>query len=222
MASKEPFLPLPTEDLETAMPSVPTVANYSPAPTGQTSFGEPMSVDVTGEYFAPNSSNYPTLCCGCCCDFRRAVLIINGISIGMKLLIMMGVAIVFSYIGENLDDFEKDIDDDDTRQTVDTFFTSGTGLGVEILFDTFESISIGLHACGIYGALKFKKWGIIVAGVAYALQLLSGVISADFGNMVVSSLFLYPHVQMYNLIKVGIMTDYNYHKVASCCGDKHM
>lgn len=222
MASKEPFLPLPTEDLETAMPSVPTVANYSPTPTGPTSFGEPMSVDVNGEYLAPNSSNYQTLCFGCCCDFRRAVLIVNGISIGMKLLIMFGVAIGISYIGSNLDDIEKDIDDDEVRKQVDSMFKSGSVVGFEIIFELIESISIGLHVCGIYGALKFKKWGVIVAGVAYSLQLLSGLISADFGNIIVSSLFLYPHVQMYNLIKVGIMTDYNYHKVASCCGDKHM
>jgi hypothetical protein len=224
MASKEPFLPLPTEeDLENALGSVPTVATYShTGPGSSAAFGEPMSVDVNGDELFPNISNYHTLCFNCCCDFRRAVLIVNAITIGVKLLVMMGVAIGISYIGKNLEDVENDIADDDVRKQVDSLFKSGTVAGFEIFFEIIESVSIGLHACGIYGALKFKRWGIVVSGTAYALNLFGSVISADFGGIIVSSLFLYPHIQMYNLMKVGIMTDYNYHKVASCCGDKHM
>lgn len=226
MASKEPFLPVPTEeDPENGMAAihaVPTMATYSPTGPGSASFAEPMSVEASTAEGFPNASNYHTICCNCCCDFRRAVLIVNGITIGLKLLIMMGFAILVSYVGKNLDDIEEDMNDDEFRKSFDSFFKSGSVAGLEAFVEVLETISVGLHACGIYGALNFKQWGIITAGTMYALSLLLGLFSMDIGNIVVSGLCLYPHICMYNLMKAGIMTPYNYHKVATCCGDRHL
>jgi len=52
--------------------------------------------------------------------------------------------------------------------------------------------------------------------------LFVGIVTFDIGNIIVSALFLYPHYFMHKLMKAGIMTDYNYHKIASCCGDRQM
>lgn len=239
MASKEPFLPVPTEeDAENpyAVP-IPTAASYNaPSMTTNGSTFAP-SVNMGGPSTAssmsfergmmeegnfPISSNYHTMCFGSCCDFRRAVLIVNGITIGIKLLVMMGVAIGVSYLSKNLDDIENDMDDDDNRKQLDEVFKSGAVAGYEALFEVWETITVGLHVAGIYGALMYKKWGIITASVTYAVALLFNLASGNAFDFIVNGLCLYPHVCMYLLMDKGIMTAHNYHKVASCCGDKHM
>lgn len=251
MASKEPFLPVPTEeDPENMMGSmaVPTAATYNPVvpgshasntvPAGMSydpsyrtnnpgSMAGSMSMSfdatATGENgFPDNAINRHTLCCNCCCDFRRAVLIVNGISIGIKLMAMIGVVFFVHYLNDNLEDIENDLDDDNTRKQVDSMFKSGQVAGFEWFFEILETIAIAIHACGIYGALQFKQWGIIVAGSIFALQFVVSFFSMDFGSILISGLMLYPHVCMFNLMKAGIMTPQNYHKVASCCGDRHM
>lgn len=233
MASKEAFLPVPTE--EPVAVSVPTVPMYSTEPrsanvstnvsTNGNTFASSLSVENggsgDGEFF-PNSANHHVLCFNYCCDFRRAVIIVNAISIVLKLLLMMGVAIFASYLGKNLDTVEASIDDDETREQLDQMAKSGGVAIIEAVVEVIEAISIALHLCGIYGALQFKRWGVITAGVTYAVQLSLGVVSLDFGNVVVSSLFLYPHVCMFKLMKDGVMTEYNYHNIASCCGDRRM
>lgn len=255
MASKEPFLPVPTEeDPENMMGSmsVPTAATYNPVVHGSNasnanvsgsiptatpydpsyrtnnnpgSMGGSMSMsfDATGQNdFQDNTSNYHTLCFNCCCDFRRAVLIVNGISIGLKLMAMIGVVFFVHYLNDNLDDIENDIDDDSTRKQVDSMFKSGQVAGFEWFFEILETVGVAIHACGIYGALQYKQWGIIVAGSAFALQFVIAFFSMDFGSIVVSALMLYPHVYMLILMKAGIMTPQNYHKIANCCGDRIM
>jgi len=252
MASKEPFLPVPTEeDPENMMGSmsvptaatynnpvvhptgshtsntIPTATPYDPSyrtnHTGSMAGSMSMSFDATGENGYPDdTSNYHTLCFNCCCDFRRAVLIVNGISIGIKLMAMIGVVFFVHYLNDNLEDIENDLDDDNTRKQVDAMFKSGQVAGLEWFFEILETISVAIHACGIYGALKFKQWGIIVAGSIFGLQFVLSFFSFDLGSIIISALMLYPHVCMYNLMKAGIMTPQNYHKVASCCGDRHM
>lgn len=248
MASKEPFLPIPTEeDLENPMGSmsVPTAATYNnppgsiPAATPYNASyrnanananhgsmaGSMSTFETSGEHFSSVdgiAGNHHVLCFSSCCDFRRAVLIVNGISIGIKLMAMVGVVVFVNYLSNNLDDIENDMTDDTVRKQVDSMFKSGQVAGLEWFFEILESIAIALHACGIYGALKFKQWGIVVAGSLFALQLLLGVFSMDVGNIIVSSLMLYPHVCMYKLMGDGVMTPQNYHKIASCCGDTNM
>ena len=230
MASKEAFLPVPTEeDIERSAASIPTVPSYGPSGvvssmTGSSTFVEHLNVEanaVRDDDF-PSTVGQHMMCCNCCCDFRRAVLIVNGISIGIKLLAMMGFAIVASYVEKNIDDIEADMDDDEAVKTLDSFVKGGFLGMFEGIVEFLELISIGLYACGIYGALKFKEWGIITAAGAYAFQLLIGIIMVDFGNIIVTSLILYPHWYMLKLMRAGIMTEYNYHKFASCCGDRRM
>lgn len=246
MASKEPFLPLATEeDPENPMGmSIPTAATYTqpaasvpgpvPAATPYNPAyrqgipgsiqGSSMSFETGGENFSQDNiaGNHHTQCFNCCCDFRRAVLIVNGITIGFKLLAMVGVVFFVNYLNNNLEDIENDMNDDQVRKQVDEMFKSGQVAGLEWLFEIIEFISIGLHGCGIYGALKFKRWGIIVAGTMYALSFVTAIFSMDIVNIVVSGLLVYPHYCMYTLMKDGIMTPHNYHKVASCCGEQQL
>jgi hypothetical protein len=208
--NSEVFLPVATEE----DPRIPTYT-----------FDGSLSVD---DQFPSNTNDgsinqhQNVLFCKVCCDFRRAVLVVNSISIVLKLLIMIGLSLHITYIGNNLDELESDIQDDDERKEVDAFVKSGAMVVVEAVLDVLETVSIGLHACGIYGALNFKQWGVVTAGIAYTLQLFLGVFTLDIYNIALSAFFLYPHVYMYKLMKAGIMTESNYHKIASCCGDRKM
>lgn len=222
MNNQDTFLPLSTdEDAEHQQGfSVPNYRPINPGSNG--TFAGSLSVDATGDNALNNSAGHNVLCCNCCCDFRRAVLVVNGISMGLKLLIMVGVAVGVSYVGNNLDNIESEIQDDDAREEMDAFVKTGLMALHEEFFEAFEIISIGLHACGIYGALKFKRWGVITAGIAYAIQMANGIFLKDIADILLSILFLYPHYYMYKLMKAGVMTDSNYHKIASCCGDRKM
>ena len=245
MASKEPFLPVPTEE-DPQMPhmSIPTAANYNVNPPSVGNFSgsstiptattynpsyrsdnpQPMSFESSGENFSPGvmTGNQHTLCFNACCDFRRAVLIVNGITIGIKVLEMVGFAVIVHYVNDNIDDIENDINDDTVRKQVDEFVKSGQVAGLEWFFEIIETISIGLHLCGIYGALTYKQWGVIVAGSLYALQVVVSLFQLDILGLIIGGLMLYPHVYMVKLMKEGIMTPQNYHRIASCCGDRQM
>lgn len=225
MASREAFLPVPTEeDVErNAVPQY-KIPTYSPTGAASASTGnvvEHMNVEasVVDDAF-PNTVSQHMLCCNCCCDFRRAVLIVNGIGILLKLLEMLGIALIATYVSKNVDSIENDMDDDDAVKTLDSIVKGGLLGMFELIIEVLETITIGLYACGIYGALKFKEWGIITAACAYSFQLFIGIISMDFGNIIVTALFLYPHYFMLKLMRAGIMTEFNYHKFASCCGDR--
>ena len=218
MTSKEAFLPVPTEE-DSAIPT------YRPDGPGSQSFAGSLSVEEGGgggDLGYSNSRERHFLFCGVCCDHRRAVLVVNGITIGLQILNMIIVTILASYVEKNLTDIEADISDDQIRDKLDKFVKEGGMQIAESVVDGFGIVSIGLHGCGIYGALHFKQWGIITAGCTYAMFLVMGILSTNFAGVIMNSLFLYPHYYMLKLMKEGVMTDYNYHKIATCCGNRQM
>jgi len=234
MASSEKFLPLATgEDVVTGIPT------YQPNGPGSVSYASSV-VDGSIQYSSAGSatglmvsdgnegggggsgSGSPHLFLNCCCDCRRAVLIVNGIAISFKIISVIAIAIMGSFVSKNANEIEASIVDDEVRKEFDVVFNEGGVALFETIFDFIALISIGLHLCGIYGALKFKKWGIITAGATHALGVLLGVISLDFMTFVISGVCLYPHIIMYKEMREGIMTELNYHKIARCCGDRNM
>jgi len=248
MASSEKFLPVATdEDAVTGVPlyhlTGPGSVSYNNSvvdgsvqysSVGAGSGGVAGSVtggsSTTGLYVSSgdgdgndlNNRGGSHLFCNCCCDCRRAVLIVNGVAICIKIFDIIIVGIAGGYLTKNLDSIEADIEDDEFRKEVDEVMKEGGALLLETVLDFMLLLGIGFAACGIYGALKFKKWGIITAGSAYALGLVIGVLSLDFGTLLVSGFMLYPHLIMYKEMKEGIMTELNYHKIAHCCGERNM
>ena len=202
--SAQAFIPLPTsEDAETGIPE------YSP--TGPGFSGMPADGSRPNHLFF-----------GHCCDCRRAVLVVNGITITLNILSMIIVAIGFGFINKNVDDIEADMSDDAAKKELDEFVKGGNLAIVETLLEFFVAISIGLHACGVYGALKFKQWGVMTAAVAYGLALFLNLLAFNILDIILAGVFLYPHIYLIKEMKEGIMTDYNYHNVASCCGSRNM
>jgi hypothetical protein len=230
----EKFLPLATgEDPETGIPtyyptnagpggsSTTTGASYNNSYSVVSSSTTGLNISGSEEPHS-SSSSASHLFCNCCCDCRRACLVLNAISIVLKIIMICIIGIGGKYISNNIQQIETDIDDDAYRKQVDQFVEEGGIQIVETVVDFFSMISIGLHLCGLYGALHFKQWGIIVAGSTYTVSLLFGILALDFGAVVMGGVFLYPHLMMYKEMKEGIMTEYNYHKIAHCCGNRNM
>ena len=60
--------------------------------------------------------------------------------------------------------------------------------------------------------------GIAVGGSAYAIGFAFSLIRFDFVGLISTAALGYPHYFLIKEINAGIMTDYNYHNVAYCCG----
>jgi hypothetical protein len=132
-------------------------------------------------------------CCGCCCDMRRAVIIVNIINL-VSLLIQV---ILFLSV---------DVDGVNT-----TLFIVASIIGFVVLF------------VGIIGANQFNKWLVGIAGFFYAanviyLLVLSFAAPSLLFSAALSVLYVYPHVMFVVENGKGIMTQENYkNEEQSCC-----
>ena len=212
MASKQAFLPVATE--ETNEYVVPMYSPDGPDQGSRQDFAVASGSAVASPP-APGGARRNHLYCNFCCDCRRAVLAINAFSMIYALgAIIYENVVVFKKL-EEIGKDQKDYEDDTViYQQIDA-----TQLKfVELLVDAFSFISIAMHACGMYGALKLKKWGIAVGGSAYAIGFAISLIRFDIVDLILAAALGYPHYFLIKEINAGIMTDYNYHNVAYCCG----
>lgn len=166
-----------------------------------------------------NGDNFHLLCCNCCCDFRRAVMAVNGVVVGFRILGLLFLVTVGSgFFALALEQAELNTQDDEVREQLEAFDTEGNIAIIETVVVFYEVITISLFACGIYGALNFKRWGIIAAGCTYVVEIVFALFSLNIGWAIAASCMLYPHWQMNKLMKAGIMTPDNYHNIDNCCG----
>ena len=86
-------------------------------------------------------------CCGCCCDYRRAVIIVEIISIVFAIISIINL-MTFSSIG-----FTGPVQDDHVEDIIEQSVTASAVLIV---------ISLLTSICGLFGALKFSIWLVAV------------------------------------------------------------
>eukprot|EP00980_Cylindrotheca_fusiformis_P009091 scaffold1965_cov110-Cylindrotheca_fusiformis.AAC.14 len=145
-------------------------------------------------------------CCGCCCDTRRAVIVVNIISLSFAALAVFSM----SMLANNL--YTSQFDDDQVQAAFDEI--DGTAVGISI-----GVVVVGMicNACGIYGAYKFHKVFIIVAALWYFADFIRAVVFLDVGGAVMTGFFLYPHVVFYQEVSKGIMSPASYPQEQQCC-----
>ena len=177
-----------------------------------------------GEEVIADSSQYHTNCFGFCCDFRKAVIIVNSISLGINLIMMILVAVGFNAIAGGMNDAMAEIDDDQVKQAMEQM--NGAGGGALMGFvEVIIFIGVIFAGLGIFGALKYNKCALITTSVFYSLSVLGSLFSinsdnlgASLVNIIFPSLWLYPHVCFLILMDKGVMTPDNYPKIEkSCC-----
>jgi hypothetical protein len=174
---------------------------------------EPEKVDTA---FVTFEQGHPALgsrvkqghkCCGDCCDVRRAVIIVNLISV---FSVVFGLALFASALARS--DFEEKM--------------SGQTVGMVIVI--LEMVFYGM---GVYGAISYNQWlvasalALYSALVVYSIALVvNSVLMADefwyfyFFGILRNALFAYPHWFLIQEIRSGIMTVENYpNEKHSCC-----
>jgi hypothetical protein len=145
-------------------------------------------------------------CCGCCCDTRRAVIIVNIISMTFAVLAIVSISMMTS------EGYAEQFDDDEMQAALDEL--DGKAIGMTI---GFAVVGMICNAVGLYGATKYNNLGIIVASIWFAAEFVKSLVVYDIGGAIMAGFFLYPHVVFYQEMKKGIMTPVNYPNEESCC-----
>lgn len=169
------------------------------------------------------------ICCGGCCDMRRAVIIVNITSIiaalfGMILILSTSRSVASTFTGS----------DDD--EVIEEYFKSVQRTGVIL-----TAVGIACAAIGIWGSKNFNVLGVsisalflvaaFIAETVLTLQLYDYVeekFDVEFdnnavnGNIAISAvgtlLYVYPHVGLIIELRNGIMTPETYpREEMSCC-----
>lgn len=146
-------------------------------------------------------------CCGCCCDTRRAVLVINIISL---CLTAFGLASL-SYL-DHAKNHANNYHDDHVTKSLSQIDGKLVGLSIGAYI-----LGMICMSAGIYGAAKFNRIGVIIAGVWHALEFVLNIIFLNFVGFIKAGFFLYPHIVFVIEMNRGIMAPETYHKEQDCC-----
>lgn len=225
--SSEKFLPLPQEEesaayapmMDAAATSLPEIPGVT-ATLGGSAVGGGESSGGGGllsRLFPPSPGRQNHLFLRCCCDCRRATLVVNCFTIVWNLIIMILMFVGVEFLEKNASAIAQDMDDDQVAKEFEEMAKNGTLDFMEGIMDVIFMFSIVLHGFGVYGAIHYQNWAIIVSAVGYGIALFFALIGLDFANIIIKGLFLYPHLVLIKEINEGIMTDYNYANVKSCC-----
>uniref|UniRef100_A0A6T6HSJ6 Uncharacterized protein n=1 Tax=Craspedostauros australis TaxID=1486917 RepID=A0A6T6HSJ6_9STRA len=149
------------------------------------------------------------VCCGGCCDVRRATIIVNIIMLCITLLGLLGVAAakgVASQAAENADD-------DETITSLQALSDAPVGVLVAVLL-----VQSACYVCGIFGAIKYNSPLVLVAFVCYCVTFAFDLFGANIVGMIITACFAYPHFFLHQEIRNGVMTPENYiNEQQSCC-----
>lgn len=170
-------------------------------------------------------------CCMICCDYRRAVIIINGLLIFSSIFEMLSALLVKRQ--DNNIQFNG-VDDDAVLKELDTM---STPLAI------IAGLGILLHPVALFGAVQYNVrlvslgivWSVASMAAETSIQystwsaaddltkadesldsLIPGLIASIVGTL----LFVYAHVMLIREIKTGIMSRETYEREKySCCCD---
>jgi hypothetical protein len=148
-------------------------------------------------------------CCGCCCDTRRAVIIVNLVMLCFNLL----TAVSFIAGVELMEAVASQADDDQVIEAGKELQSIPVGLFVALTI-----LQAVFYVFGIMGAINYTKWMIICAIVGYVLSFAVQLFQLNLLGMFLSGVFAYPHFFFLSEMNKNIMTPENYpNEVQSCC-----
>lgn len=168
------------------------------------------------------------ICCGCCCDFRRAVIIVDSVIIGLSAYTMVGL---LAY-----DDYETSDGYTDEPTLDDSEPASSDGQLPNAIIGGLEMV---LTVVPLYGAFMYRVpmlwFGVFVQvasfvarfSVSYFVVERAEDLADEFYfaytvEAIITALFIYPHVGYIMEINQGIMLPETYprEEYCCCCGTK--
>jgi len=150
------------------------------------------------------------LCCGICCDARRACIIIDCIYF---IFVVFALTMII-YDWNPFQGPETGFDDYDVGQTPEMFDAS------QILMAAGWQVCIGIamSLVGLVGALKFQPYLVLIMAIWLCIDAIIFCVWFNFISAVCVGLYSYPHFALFNLIRNGKITRENYEeKERYCC-----
>jgi len=165
-------------------------------------------------------------CCKCCCDYRRAVIVINIIFIVAGVISILG-AITSSQFNQNSGTIDDDTVVKDELKDLNVLNSIISGIG---LVASIASL-VGAVNYNIYLVAVNVIWMMIqyIASVIISEQFYNSIddkVEGDLSSPILSyviqavvvGLFIYPHVGFIREVKSGIMSRETYPREEySCC-----
>jgi hypothetical protein len=161
---------------------------------------------VQGNVVGARQARQSHLCCGCCCDTRRAVIVVNVISLCLAFLAILSTVMVGSA------GYASNFDDDEYLTALSEIDGKAIGLSIGVLV-----LGMLFEAAAIYGAHKFNKIGVTIGAVWHALECIRSIVFLDYAGAIMSALFCYPHLFFLQEMNKGIMTPEKYPDEQLCC-----
>lgn len=158
-------------------------------------------------------------CCYCCCDMRRATIILNIFSV---IFCFAAIAGVFwaSEVNEAIDEVfnliqHDNYDDDDLQEDVH-FVIENYSWTLYVFF----GVSILFSIIGTVGAIAYRPRMVMICAMWYLAKGLASLVIFGYGGLglLVAGIWAYPCIMLYQEILEGIMSEENYeNEVYSCC-----
>lgn len=150
------------------------------------------------------------LCCGFCCDLRRACIILDVIQISMIVAVTIVIQLdVDPRFVEGFDTVADSADvDDEVAADFDRRFVETTvRLGGGVLFSVI----------GILGACLFNRWLVVCTGIWQCIAMVFSMRSRSYTGIVAAASFAYAHIAMFLELRRGKLTRENYAREQACC-----
>ena len=154
------------------------------------------------------------LCCGVCCDLRRASLIVNGIYFLLTILglclILTGQPYVSISLFRQIDNMKQAYDDDE-------FIAENTQTPMLIFGLVRASCGMVFSWVGIAGALWYNKWLVLATALWMCADIVASIVFYDWMGLVVVIILAYPNIGLFEALHRGTITRQTYGVEEYCC-----
>lgn len=151
---------------------------------------------------------------GCCCDTRKAVFVVNIISMSFYGYGLMIVSALWAGI-RAINNGQITYDDDAMNNAISEMSEmDGTSYGLVVALFT---IGIVCNGIAIYGASNFNKISVLIGGMWCVVEAVRSLAYLNLGGAFMAACFAYPHFVFYWEMKQGIMTRESYPQEKHCC-----
>lgn len=166
-------------DEETSVPTTSAVPVEAAAENSSSSNTTTRQKGCIEEILGPTRGHQNHLLCGCCCDVRRATLVMNLITIILNIITMIGLFVyvrvmgnaLYDYDYDNYMDIAEDIDFDQTNTVVDT--NNGKGQDYQTFdYHTYDDMHI---------VRDRQRKGLYIFGEIFEIILLLSTVLHCFG-----------------------------------------
>jgi len=188
-----------------------------------------VAVELNSGAPAASDEKQGSKCCGCCCDFRRAVIIMGIIGLIISVLNLILVATGAALLGSARSSLSSNSDDNQLNNGLNDAVGAGlTGLTVFIIIYVLQAL---FYVFQIVAAIKYNVPMLAIVIVVNLVWFVLGMITIFqvgggtgnvIGNVVFYVIFLgleiYPTAGLIKEIKGGTMSKETYPREEySCC-----